>query len=107
MDWASRVKISGDMRVRYEDKQSDVRGVRESRQRIRARLALAARVNADVDAGFRLVTSGGRTSSNQDLEGGFVGKSVFFDRAFIICHPSFSRGTEVIAVKIPHPWYSL
>ncbi|NOQ36846.1 MAG: hypothetical protein GQ569_13280 [Methylococcaceae bacterium] len=107
MDWASRVKISGDMRVRYEDKQSDTKGVSESRQRIRARLAIAAKINDEVDAGFRLVTGGGITSTNQDLEGGFIGKSVFFDRAFIDWHPDFAPGAHLIAGKMKQPWYTL
>ncbi|MCK5925899.1 MAG: putative porin [Methylococcales bacterium] len=107
MDWASRIKISGDMRVRYEDKHSDAKGVHESRQRIRARIGLAAKINEDVDVGFRLVTSGGRSTSNQDLEGGFVGKSIFFDRAFIDWHPSFAPGMHVIAGKIKQPWYGI
>ncbi|MCK5872447.1 MAG: putative porin, partial [Methylococcales bacterium] len=107
MDWASRIKISGDMRVRYADHHSDAKGVQESRQRIRARIALAAKINEDVDVGFRLVTTGGRRSSNQDLEGGFVGKSVFFDRAFIDWHPSFAPGMHVIAGKMKQPWYGI
>ena len=49
MDWASRIKISGDLRVRHEDKQTDAKGVRESRQRIRARLAIAAKINDEVE----------------------------------------------------------
>lgn len=106
-DWPLRIKISGDIRVRHEDKQSDTQGVRESRQRIRARLAIAAKINDEVDAGFRLVTTGGRRSTNQDLEGGFLGKRVFFDRAFINWHPDFAPGTHLIVGKIPQPWYSL
>jgi hypothetical protein len=105
--WASRIKISGDMRVRYEDKQSDRKGVHENRQRIRARLAIAAKINQEVNVGFRLVTAGGRRSSNQDLEGRFVGKRIFFDRAFIDWHPNFAPGTHIIAGKMPQPWYSL
>jgi len=107
MDWASRIKISGDMRARYEEKHTDAKGVRESRQRIRARIAIAAKINDEVDAGFRLVTGGGTTSTNQDLEGGFVGKDIFFDRAFIDWHPHFAPGAHLIAGKMPMPWYSL
>ncbi len=107
MDWASRIKISGDMRARYEEKHTDAKGVRESRQRIRARIAIAAKINDEVDAGFRLVTSGGTTSTNQDLEGRFVGKSAFFDRAFINWHPDFAPGANLFAGKMPQPWYNI
>ncbi|MCK4494589.1 MAG: putative porin [Methylococcales bacterium] len=107
MDWASRIKISGDMRVRHENRHSDAKGVHESRQRIRARIALAINVNEDVDVGIRLITAGRRRSSNQDLEGGFTGKGIFFDRAFIDWHPSFSPGMHIIAGKMKLPWYGI
>ena len=107
IDWASRVNISGDIRVRYEDKQSDAKGVHENRQRIRARLALAAKINDEVDAGFRIVTGGATTSTNQDLEDNFVGKDIFFDRAFIDWHPNFAPGAHLIAGKMKQPWYDL
>jgi hypothetical protein len=43
MDWDSRVKVSGDMRFRHENiDKDDANGVKESRQRIRARLNLSS-----------------------------------------------------------------
>lgn len=69
-DWTSRIKVSGDIRFRQETRDSDVTGSEKNRSRIRARLAIKAKVNDEVHAGLRLVTAGGTTSTNQTLEGG-------------------------------------
>ncbi len=80
-NWTSRVKVSGDMRFRQEFRDSDIKGSEKNRTRIRARIGIAAKVNDNVDVGFRLVTAGGTTSTNQTLEGGFGGKNLFIDRS--------------------------
>ncbi len=105
MDWASRVKITGDMRFRQEFRDSNTKASEKNRTRIRARLGLAAKVNDEVGVGFRLVTAGGRTSSNQTLEGGFGGKDIFFDRAFLKWTPTFAYGASVTAGKFKQPWF--
>jgi hypothetical protein len=109
LDWASRVKISGDMRFRHANVDTDIdgEGVKESRQRIRARIKVAAKINDEVDVGFRLVTGGHKTSTNQSLEGSFSGKDVFFDRAYIDWHPDFAKGTTAIFGKFKQPWYNV
>lgn len=105
MDWASRVKLTGDMRFRQEFRDSNTNASEKNRTRIRARLGLAATVNDEVDVGFRLVTTGGRTSSNQTLEGGFGGKDIFFDRAFLKWTPKFAYGASLTAGKFKQPWF--
>lgn len=108
LEWTSRIKIGGDMRFRHENiDKDDAKGVKESRQRIRARIKVAAKINDEVDAGFRLVTAGGQTSANQTLEGGFGGKDIFFDRAFINWHPAFAQGLSAIFGKFEQPWYNV
>jgi len=109
LDWASRVKIGGDMRFRQENIDTDVRGkgVNESRQRIRARLKIEAQINDEVDVGFRLVTAGGQTSTNQSLEGSFDGKDVYFDRMFINWSPEFAKGLTASFGKFKQPWYNV
>ncbi len=108
LDWATRVKIGGDMRFRHENIDRDTTdGVKESRQRIRARIKVAAKVNDEVDAGFRLVTTGGQTSTNQTIEGSFVGKKIYFDRAFINWHPEFAKGVSATFGKFAQPWYNV
>lgn len=107
LDWTSRIKVSGDLRFRQEFRDSDIKGSEKNRTRIRARLAVKAKVNDEVSAGIRLVTAGGTTSSNQTLEGGFGGKNIFFDRAFIQWTPKFAYGTSLIAGKMKQPWFSV
>ena len=109
MGWASRVKVSGDMRFRQSNINTDIdgKGVEKSRQRIRARIKVAAKINNEVDVGFRLVTGGHNTSTNQTLEGSFSGKDVFFDRAYINWHPDFVKGTTALFGKFKQPWYNV
>ncbi len=110
MDWASRVKISGDMRARYEnvDRESNIK---KNRQRIRARLAVKAKVNDEVEAGMRIVTAGGRTSTNQSLgdssggTDGFKAKDIYFDRAYIKWKPAFAEGLTATVGKFKQPWF--
>ena len=108
LDWASRVKIGGDMRFRHENiDKDDANGVKESRQRIRARLKVSAKINDEVDVGFRLVTAGGQTSTNQTIEGSFSGKDIYFDRAYINWHPDFVKGLTATFGKFAQPWYNV
>ncbi|KAF3983702.1 MAG: hypothetical protein HFP81_06215 [Methylococcales symbiont of Hymedesmia sp. n. MRB-2018] len=107
LDWATRIKLSGDFRFRHENiDKNDADGVHQSRQRIRARLKVAAKVNDNVDVGFRLVTGGGNTSANESLEGSFTGKKVFFDRAYLSWRPSFANGLTTTFGKFKQPWYN-
>lgn len=108
LDWASRVKIGGDMRFRHENiDKDDANGVKESRQRIRARLKVSAQINDEVDVGFRIVTAGGQTSTNQTIEGSFSGKDIYFDRAYINWHPDFAKGLTATFGKFAQPWYNV
>ncbi|MCK4840914.1 MAG: putative porin [Methylococcales bacterium] len=107
-DWFSKIKIGGDMRFRHENiDRDDTNGVKESRQRIRARLKVSAEVNDEVDVGLRLVTTGGQTSTNQTIEGSFSGKDIFLDRAYINWHPDFLKGASAIFGKFGQPWYNV
>ena len=109
MEWASRIKISGDLRVRQEFKDQEAvgKGVKDSRQRIRARIAIGAKINDEVDAGVRIVTGGGTTSTNQSLGNFSSGKALYIDRAFIDWHPDFADGLNMIVGKFKQPWYSV
>lgn len=106
-DWTSKIKIGGDIRFRQEFRDSDAKNSEKNRTRIRARIKVNAKVNDEVEAGVRLVTAGGTTSTNQTLEGGFGGKNIFFDRAYIKWSPKFSKGTSLIVGKMKQPWFSV
>lgn len=109
LEWASRVKVKGDVRFRHENRNSDRKGQEQSRQRIRARLGAYAKVNDETDAGIRIATGGGdATSTNQSLGSGssanFRNKEVWLDLAYIDWHPEFARGVHAIAGKMKQPW---
>jgi hypothetical protein len=110
MKWLENVKISGDLRYRYEgiDKQSNGQwGPSINRSRIRARLGLEAKVNDDVNIGFRLGSGSNQdpTTTNQTLGEGFEKKPIWLDLAYFDWHPSNIKGFDFIGGKMPRPFY--
>lgn len=112
LKWAQKMKLYGDFRYRYEmidEEGSDNR----NRNRIRARLGLTAKINEDIDAGFRLATSenwgdddaGDPVSTNQTLDDAFSKKSIWLDLAYFDWHPAASKGLHVIGGKMENPFY--
>jgi hypothetical protein len=109
MKWVEKVKISGDLRYRYEgiDAQSSGKwGASVNRNRIRARIGLDAKVNDEVDLGFRLAGgSADPVSSNQTLEDSFSKKSIWIDQAYFDWHPVDIKGFDFVGGKMPQPFY--
>lgn len=112
MKWVENVKFNGDFRYRYEfidEEGSDNR----NRNRIRARIGLTARVNEDINLGFRLATSenwgdddaGDPVSTNQTLDDAFSKKSIWFDLAYFDWHPGTVKGLHIIGGKMENPFY--
>ncbi len=111
LEWASRIKLKGDVRFRHENRNSDRVGQEQSRQRIRARLGAYAQINDETDAGIRIATGGGdATSTNQTLgdsgdgSANFRNKEIWLDLAYIDWHPEFAQGVHAIAGKMKQPW---
>tara|TARA_R110002111_G_scaffold107734_4_gene166202 strand:+ start:6847 stop:8025 length:1179 start_codon:yes stop_codon:yes gene_type:complete len=105
MAWAGKIKVSGDLRVRQEYQTEDTgtgSGDGEDRQRYRARVGVYADVTDNVQAGVRLVSNGGATSTNETLGDGFANDTVYFDLAYINWQPL--DGLEVIGGKMAQPW---
>jgi len=77
-----------------------------SRERLRMRLGLTAKVTDEVGVGLRLATGSAtdRVSTNQTLGQNFNKYQLFVDRAFVRIDPapwvSFQGG------RIPNPWFS-
>jgi hypothetical protein len=112
LKWVEKVKISGDLRYRHEtiDEESggnSKQGV--NRNRIRARLGLNAKVNDDVDLGFRLASDSkpDPVSTNQNLEGSFSKKPVWIDLAYFDWHPGTIKGFDFIGGKMNNPFYTV
>lgn len=106
-DWTKRVKISADLRFRHENLDSNKSGVLASRQRIRARLKIAGKVNDQVDVGFRIATGFSATSGNTDLGDNFADKDIYLDLAYINWQPDFVDGLTASFGKFKQPWYKV
>lgn len=92
--------FSGDLRYRYEA--IDTLGVEHDRQRVRARLGVAADVSSSTRAVFRLSTGeGDPRSAHITFSGGYSRKAVGVDLAYLEWHSSASIGAKV--GKIPFP----
>jgi len=99
--WTDRVKLDGDFRYRYEridPEGSDAR----SRNRIRARTNVTAKVADNIDVGFGLATGGeDPVSTNLTLGGGGSSKSVSLNLAY--ANWEASEGLHLIAGKFKNP----
>jgi hypothetical protein len=109
LKWVENVKISGDLRYRYEgiDSQSGGEwGKSVNRNRIRARLNINGKVNDDVDLGFRLASGAADpVSTNQTLEDSFSSKTLWLDLAYFDWHPKDIKGFDFVGGKMPQPFY--
>jgi hypothetical protein len=110
MKWAENMKISGDLRYRYEgiDSQSSGKwGPSINRNRLRARIGLYDKINDEVDIGFRLATgsSSDPVSTNQTEQDAFSKKSIWLDQAYFDWHPKDIKGFDFIGGKMPQPFY--
>jgi hypothetical protein len=118
MKWVENMKISGDLRYRYEgiDSQKNnkwsgsSKGVSNSnsieRNRLRARIGLYDKINDEVDLGFRIATgSADPVSTNQTEEDAFSKKAIWLDQAYFDWHPKDIKGFDFIGGKMPQPFY--
>ncbi|MCL5282490.1 MAG: putative porin [Planctomycetes bacterium] len=110
LQWASRVGLYGDFRYRYEVIDDKSRDFDRSRNRIRARLGLNAKINDEWNLGFRLATGegiqeGDPVSTNQTLGGSWGKKPFWLDLAFLDYHPQWAEGLDLRAGKMEFPFY--
>ena len=113
LKWAENVKISGDLRYRYEMINEEGSNDR-NRNRIRARIGISGKVNEDFDVGMRIATSevwgddeisGDPISTNQTLDDAFSKKGLWLDLAYFSWHPKNIAGLNVIGGKMENPFY--
>ncbi|MEI8207092.1 MAG: putative porin, partial [Kiritimatiellales bacterium] len=106
--WANDIKLAGDLRARYEKRESfKAKGdsTDKDRQRIRLRVGAYGKVNDFTDFGLRLATGGSRTSSNTDLGGnGDAMMNIYLDQAYVDMHPEMMGGAHMFLGKMPQPW---
>lgn len=120
-DWPQRIKLSGDVRLRYEgdffdsgngefikpDDTSQLMNSKINRNRfaIRARLGLEAKVSDEVTAGIGLATGSADNpvSTNSTMGDSLNKKSFVLDRAYLRWDPASSL--SVWGGRFPNPWF--
>jgi len=101
--WLPKVKISGDMRYRYEHIAQQGKKSRQ-RDRIRMRLGLDGQVNDQLKLKARLASgSADPVSTNQTLDGAFSSKNIWFDRAYFDWQAS--ENVKVYGGKMSNPFF--
>ena len=86
--WVQKIKFKGDLRLRYQGQETDpadpsLTGQHRSRGRYRLRVGVAANVNDQWKAGFRIASGGNDPrSTNETLDDTFSSKGWMVDRAY-------------------------
>lgn len=81
-DWVRSVRVSGDLRYRYDDIEVGDADAR-TRHRLRSRTALSVALSPSLDMGLRIAAgSESPTSGNVTLGGGGSSKELYLDRAW-------------------------
>jgi hypothetical protein len=105
-EWASRMLWKADLRYRHEGVDPEEAIEDQTRQRVRARLALAAKISDTLTGTIGLATNGGNgdpRSTNQTLGEGWTRKGIGIDLAYVDWKPAESFGMSF--GKMPQPWY--
>jgi hypothetical protein len=101
--WADRIKIKGDMRYRYETIDEENQKTRD-RNRIRARAAIIAQLQDNVEVGLGFASGGDDpVSTNQTLGGGGSTKDLRLDLAYF--NWAATDSLNVIGGKFKNIWY--
>jgi len=104
---AESLTFSGDVRVRNESLlRSGSFSPRDdiNRARVRARIALNAKLDGNWYVGLRLATWGGTTSANQDLDVLNDKAEMYLDRAFAMFRSDEKEYFSVLAGRSPNPY---
>ena len=107
LEWLKGLKVSADLRLRYEGAFRDSavsNGKDRHRGRFRLRLGAKKKMAEDqVEIGFRLASGGATRSTNQTFDNNFNGKDVFIDRAYAEFKPKAVKGFTFTGGKMANP----
>jgi regulator of replication initiation timing len=107
-EWASRISWKADMRYRHETVDPEEAVEEQTRHRVRARLAMTAKINDTLAGTIGFATNGGNNdprSTNQTLGEGWTRKGIALDLAYVDWKPTESFGMSF--GKMPQPWYKV
>ena len=105
-EWASRISWKADFRYRHEFVDPEEAVTDQTRHRIRARLAMTAKISDTMSGTIGIATNGGSgdpRSTNQTLGEGFTRKGIGLDLAYVDWKPTESFGMTF--GKMPQPWF--
>lgn len=110
-DWAGKVKVSGDVRYRYEMISDDtlssggVPAADRHRDRVRARLSATAKATDNIELGIGMTTAedSDPRSGNQSLSGTFSKKAFDLDTAYFDWQ--FAPWGNLIGGKMKQPFF--
>lgn len=111
-EWTERIVLKGDFRYRVEWIDDDREREDRTRNRIRARVGLDAKLSDTMDLGFQLSTSepngrgaeGDPISNMQTLTNSFSLKNIWLSQAFFDWHPAQATGLHVLGGKVYYPF---
>ena len=104
-DLAGRFRLSGDVRLRFENYTQD--GTQDrNRARIRVRLGLEGQLNQDFLGGVALATGsqGDPTTTNETLTNAFDRKTIALDKGYIAYNPVAHSWLSLTGGKFPYLW---
>ncbi len=82
-DWASKIKLNGDVRLRYQGQDNDPGGTGRGRGRVRYRLGITAKPTDGWEVGAGLASgSSDPRSTNQSFDSTFSSKGINLDYAY-------------------------
>ncbi|MFC1650190.1 putative porin [Candidatus Latescibacterota bacterium] len=100
------IKFDADLRYRHELIEAEGKEQR-NRQRVRARVNMSAKLNDEVNIGFRIASgTDNPVSTNQTMGDGFSSKQAKVDLAFFEWNPGKVSGVSVIGGKVKNPFFS-
>lgn len=105
-EWASRLSWKADLRYRHEFVDPEEATSDQTRHRIRARLAMTAKISDTLTGTIGLATGGGSSdprSTNQTLGDGWSRKQISLDLAYVDWKPTTEFGMSF--GKMPQPWF--
>ena len=107
-NWVETFKFKGDLRYRHEWADNEAGNTADrNRHMIRARFGFDAKVNDEVDVGFRLSTGGNTNpaSRNQTLDNSFSSKGIYLDLAYADYHPAAIENLHIVGGKMNNPFF--
>jgi hypothetical protein len=104
--WHERIKLSGDFRDRYDGTYDETKDYDRHRNRIRARLSLAASISDDFTFKSRFATGiNDPASTNRTMTDAFTTKGYWLDLAYFEFHPGKVEGLHVYGGKMKNSFY--